>query len=317
MKSNLKALTLIGILALLLSFSAVTLADAADYPKGTIEIVSTSSAGGDNDFVARTYAEFLGKYWNTPVIVTNIKDRPTALNYVHDAEPDGYTILNTNDAFFVSSINETIDFTVEDMSIIGIHCFQAGSVLVCRAESGWKTIEDVRASAEATPDTYTMAVSYGSGTQVNGQMLLDEGFKVRLVDSDGASDRVAKLLGGHVDLATLSWADVEPYAQSGEWVVLGVMSTDRDSLCPDIPTLMEQGVNAGKNSYFFLSTAPGTDPEILAKWDEAIRAIHEDPEFHAKFIERYGADLSTFVSGDAARTDLLNSFELYQKVLAD
>jgi len=63
----------------LLQLSALALASCvgpgsadSNYPEKPIEILVGQGAGGSTDTVARTFAQFLGKYLEAPVIVRNM-----------------------------------------------------------------------------------------------------------------------------------------------------------------------------------------------------------------------------------------------------
>ncbi len=71
-------------------------AEAQDYPTKPIEIIVPFTPGGGTDLIARLLADYLGKKWAQPILVTNkpggggIIGARAALK---DSRPDGYTVL--------------------------------------------------------------------------------------------------------------------------------------------------------------------------------------------------------------------------------
>lgn len=251
------------------------------WPERTIEIVVPAAAGGANDLHARLYAQYFEKMFGVPVIVTNMKDggQAPAFRYVHDAEPDGYTLLHTHDAFFINQVNGSIDFGLEDMTNLGVTARICGQILVANASKGWTSFEDMVADAKANPDTITLGMSVGSTTQVMANMLIDAGVPVRTVDTSGASERVAMLLGGHIDLAFMGYSDLEQYVESGDFVPLCVAGSEREAACPDIPTAKELGYDVVFDSSYFMLTTPGVDQAIVDKLVKAYEEINAMPDY--------------------------------------
>lgn len=257
--------------------------DADKWPSKTIEIVVPASAGGANDLHARTYAKYFEEIWGVPVIVTNMKTggQAPAFRYVHDAEPDGYTILHTHDAFFINQVNGSIDFGVDDMTNLGITNRISGQVLVANTKSGWKSLDDVVKAARETPNRITVGMSVGSTTQVMANMMLDAGIPVKMVDTSGASDRVAQLLGGHIDLAFMGYSDMKQYQESGDFIPLCLLSSEREAGFPDIPTARELGYEIVFDSCFFMLTTPGVDQAIVDKIIDTIIEINAREDYAA------------------------------------
>ncbi len=261
------------------------------YPTRSVEILVPAAPGGNTDMVPRTYAKYLEKLWDVPIVITNMKSQ-TALCCIqtHDAEPDGYTLVTNTDSPFIEYASGGIEFPIDELSIIGIWGEFPGPILVVNSTSGWKTIEDFKAACEAKPDTLTIATNYTGNTRVMAEMLKKNGLNFRIVDSEGGSDRQAKILGGHVDAVLLSWSECKDYIASGELTALCCLDTERCSDYPDIPTAQELGYNVVYPTRHFLSTTPGVDKRIIKIWEDALIEISNDPDFQAEMRETVGAN---------------------------
>ena len=75
-------------------------------------------------------------------------------------------------------------------------------------------------------------------------------------------------------------SDVLPYVQSGQLKLIGVATQEREPVFPDVPTLIEQGIDFwAYGSIKGVAVAPGTPDEIIAYYEELFRQICEDPDF--------------------------------------
>ena len=285
-----------------------------DWPNRTIEIVVPASAGGANDLHARLYAQYLESMFGVPVIVTNMKDggQAPAFRYVHDAEPDGYTILHTHDAFFINQVNGSIDFGLDDMTNLGITAKIAGQILVTNTSNGWNSFEEMVAYAKANPDTVTLGMSVGSTTQVMANMLIDAGVPIRLVDTSGASERVTMLLGGHIDLAFMGYSDLAQYVESGDFAPLCVAASKREEACPDVPTAKELGYDVVFDSSFFMLTSPGVDQAIVDKLTSAFQEINTMPDY-IEAVYNIDQQVAVYIPPEAAEETMLSNVENLKK----
>lgn len=269
------ALALVMLFALCASASA----DGVWAPEGNVEILTPGTPGGDQDLAARHYAEWLSKYWGVNVVVTNISGDAAAMLTIHDAQPDGNSILYHTDAFLINVAKGSVDFTLDDVNITAVTGQLDGQVLVCRSELGWKTLDDLKAACDAEPDTHIVSIAYSKTTQIMGQMLVNSGVQCRLADSDGGSDRIAKLLGDFVDAAFLTYDAAKDYVDSGEFTILAIVQEERSDVCPDVPTAVEQGYDVVFPTTHFTILPKDASEEVIAGWQAAIKAANEDQEF--------------------------------------
>jgi tripartite-type tricarboxylate transporter receptor subunit TctC len=249
------------------------------YPTKTVEILVGASPGGDSDLFPRTYAKHLEKMWGVPIIITNYSMNVPACVRIHDAPADGYTALSINDGMLINMVTGVVDFTLDDLTVVGKHSELDGQIIAVRVNSGWNTLTDFAKACEEKPDTYTLAVANSSTTLVMGEMMKALGLKARLVDSDSGGDRLQKLLGGHIDAAFFGWGMIRDYVTSGQWKALCILEGERSKVCPQVPTAKEQGFNAVYPTRHVFYMPKGVDPRIVAEWDKALAALNKDPAF--------------------------------------
>src|SRR5699024_9383852 len=86
-----------------------------NYPDKTIEIVAPYTPGGDTDFNARAYSEFLSDELDVDVVIKNIEGTGGVVGSteVKDANPDGYTVLFMHPALIVNNVAGNSDYGID------------------------------------------------------------------------------------------------------------------------------------------------------------------------------------------------------------
>ena len=98
----------------------------------------------------------------------------------------------------------------------------------------------------------------------------------------GANEAKSNLLGGHVDAAGLSISDCLPLIADKKIVVIGICDAQRNAMMPDVPTFRELGVDVVWKTSRGYGFKKGTDPEIVAYFDELIKKVSENPDYAAE-----------------------------------
>jgi tripartite-type tricarboxylate transporter receptor subunit TctC len=71
------------------------------------------------------------------------------------------------------------------------------------------------------------------------------------------------------------------YFKSGDFVVLGLTSKQRNPLFPEVPTTAEQGLDLEFNKFFFVGMPKGTPKSIIDKFSAAMKRVVENPQYQA------------------------------------
>jgi tripartite-type tricarboxylate transporter receptor subunit TctC len=97
--------TVLALLALGLAFGSGTVASAQSYPSKPIHIVVPFAAGGITDVIARALGQRLAEAWGQQVVIDNRTGGTgqVGTESVARSAPDGYTLLVTADATFVTA----------------------------------------------------------------------------------------------------------------------------------------------------------------------------------------------------------------------
>ena len=95
---------------------------------------------------------------------------------------------------------------------------------------------------------------------------------------------VTDLLGGQIDFMITDTATGVPQIKGGKLRGLGVSTTKRNPLLPELPTLDEAGVKGFNLDAWAGLVAPArTPPAVVAKLNGALRKVIDSPEVQVKF----------------------------------
>ena len=211
----------IGVAVLLLAGALP--AAAQDYPTKPINLIIQYPPGGSTDLAARALANGAKKYLGQPLICENKSGGggTVGVALVAAKPADGYTIgITTGSPTIAYHMGKLSFHPINDLTPImrwGNYLFG----IVVRADSQWKTIQDLFRYAKQNPEK----VSYGSpgvGTPTflaMEELSLASGIKFTHIPAKGIAENNTALLGGHIDIISDSsgWA---PLVDGGKFRIL-------------------------------------------------------------------------------------------------
>lgn len=304
-------------LAILIPFVACfTFAQTATrWPTKPVQVIVPAGAGGDTDFNARTMAKYFEKITGKPMVITNMNGGggSIATSTVKNATPDGTVMLFGHiGQVIVNEVAGLIDYSYEDFDICCIPAIDKGSVLVASKKSGFKSVADVLAKDKANPGSVIYGTEMGGLTHLQGLIFQKmAGIQMKIVDVGSASDKITSLLGGRIDLASITYGAVKDYQTTGELVILAQFNDTRNELLGSIPTFKEQGVPFAMEKPYVMAFPKGTDPAIVEKMASIMKQITEIPEYASILRQTYSQPVSYLGTKEAIallkniRTDLM------------
>ncbi|QDA36050.1 tripartite tricarboxylate transporter substrate binding protein (plasmid) [Paracoccus liaowanqingii] len=274
------------------------------WPERTINVIIGASPGGDTDFNARTMARYFEEITGTGMVITNMPGggATIATSAVREADPDGYTMLFGHTGhLIVTEVSGLADYGIDEFEICCIPAIDQGAVFVASAASELTSVADVTARE---PGSVTFGTEFGGYSHLQGLIFQEgTGAEMTIVDTGSASEKIASLLGGRIDLAGIAYGAVQDYVEAGQMVVLGQPNEERNPLLGDVPTFAEQDVDFIMNNPYIIAFPDGTDPEIVAKMGEVMAQIAEVPEY-AEDLEQGFKQPVAFLPQDEAMTRL-------------
>lgn len=258
-----------------------------DYPKETVTVVCPYAAGGGTDLLARVFAEYATKKTGIPFIVTNITGGGTSIgtDFVHEAEPDGYTILFSHNVVLVNKwISGTTEYDHNGFVTGPMISEDVGSGFFCRADAPYNDFAELVEYSEAHPGEVIMAMETGAFSYAMVKDLMTQcGIQWNLVDAGGNGPKISALLGGQVDVIPNQYGTVKGYIESGDFKCLGFSGHERAELYPDVTTFEEQGVAAYHPGYTFTIQLPqGVDSKVVEFYDWLVYEMTMDEDAVAK-----------------------------------
>jgi tripartite-type tricarboxylate transporter receptor subunit TctC len=278
---------------------AATSAAAQNYPDHLIKIIVPFAAGGPVDVVARLVGQRMAPILGQNVIIENRLGGGGAIGAkaVANAEPDGYTLLfgNVSTLAVIPAVTKNRDYDPAKNFVPVAKVSDSPEVLVVKSSFPARSAQELVAMARKSPGT----LNFGSSGYGNATHLAGEWFKAKMsldivnIPYKGLSEVVTGVLAGQVKFVFGAIEGVMPHIQDGQLRPLAVTSEKRFALLPDVPSMIESGVDGFVISSFEGVVAPaGTPPAIVAKLNAAINEAVAHPEMRGQ-LERLGATPAT------------------------
>jgi tripartite-type tricarboxylate transporter receptor subunit TctC len=278
--------------ALAAALAAVSPALLAQTPDGTLRLVVPFGAGTTTDIISRIVGEGLGKALQQTVVVDNRAGAggSTGSDQVAKAAPDGRVVVMGTvgtHAINASLFRKLPYDPIKDFAPIALVGFTP-TLLVVGTDSPAKSLNDLKAMA-ARPEGVTFA-SAGNGTSghLAGEMLAQRlGVKMTHVPYKEGAMAMTAVMGRQVDLMFYHPAAVMPQIKGGKLRALGASSAQRSAAAPDVPTLLEQGLQDFDLVAWFMLYAPAaTPPATLANLRRAAASVLASSEVAGKLREQ-------------------------------
>jgi len=279
--------------ALAAALASTAFAAHAAYPERPITLVVPYAPGGAADTVARLVAAKLGPKLGTTVVVDNRAGASGTIgvSYVAKAAADGYTVLYDATPYSINPhLFPRLPYAADALQPLSL-VLLAANALIVKADSPYKTVNDLVAAAKAQPGKINFA-SGGSGTV---QRLAAELLRQKLnldmvhVPYKSGGPAITAIMGGQVDFMFATVAATSPQIEAGKLRALAVSSPQRSPRLPDVPTVAETvvpGYEALEWNGMFL---PAKTPQDVANTlQKALAEVVKDPELQQR-IQEMGA----------------------------
>jgi tripartite-type tricarboxylate transporter receptor subunit TctC len=288
------AATLLG-----MSFACAPAA-AQDYPTKPITLVVPFPAGGGNDALARLVAEKMSRALGQQVVVENRGGAggTIATRAVAKTAPDGYTILLTYTGTL--AINPSLYPNAgydprKDFAPIGLIASMPVALLANPAFPA-KTIGDVVAIAKKEGAKFNIGTSaVGTGGYLSAELFKSiTGVDAAIIPYKGTGQVMNDLLGNHVPIAFGVLPPALGNLQAGTLRAIAVLSPQRFSLLPDVPTANESGLPGFESVLHYGVLAPaGTPRPIIDRLNAALRALVDTEQVKQRILAEGGDPMTS------------------------
>ncbi|HTM60177.1 MAG TPA: tripartite tricarboxylate transporter substrate binding protein [Burkholderiales bacterium] len=264
------------------------------YPDKPVRVIVAFTPGGVTDIIARTLMPKLGELWKQPVVVEN---RPgaggsLAAQVVSRAPADGYTLLVHSSGYAINAaLQPMLPYDRKDLVDVAPLASQA-QVLVVNPASGIKSVGELIAAAKAQPGQVTYgSAGIGSGAHFNAEKFrIAAGIDLLHIPYKGGAEAINDTVAGRLVFTFNTVTLALPYIRDGRLAVLGVSSTQRSGLLPDVPTIAESGLPGFEFTFWNGLWAPaGTPVAITDQIARDLAQIVHTPDVRER-LTRLGAE---------------------------
>ena len=294
-----------------LSFAQKAQPSAAQpWPNKTVRIIVGFPAGSSPDLTARTLAEPLSRALGQPVIVENKVGAGgnIAADYVAKATDDHTIGLMINGNMTIARLlNPKLNYDplkdLTPISLIGV------SPLVLTAPTGspGASAQEFFVAARTAGDKWSYG-SPGVGTVGHiGMELLKSKTSINPVHVPypGYPQVATAMIGGQLQLSMMPPALAMAQIRAGKLRAIGVTSSGRSTLVPELPSMSEAGVQGFNLEIWNAVAGPNSLPKpVVAKLSALFSDIARSPEVRQKLFQQGWQVAGTSAEGLANRIKL-------------
>ena len=273
---------------------------AQDYPTRTITLVVPYPPGGGVDAMARVVAEKLSGVLGQQVVVDNRAGGSGLVGtrtFIKSA-PDGYTLFlgHTGSISINPSLYANAAFDPrKDFAPIGLIASMPVALLANPAFPA-KTIGDVVAIAKKEGAKFNIGTSaVGTGGYLSAELFKSiTGVDAAIIPYKGTGQVMNDLLGNHVPIAFGVLPPALGNLQAGTLRAIAVLSPQRFSLLPDVPTANESGLPGFESVLHYGVLAPaGTPRPIIDRLNAALRALVDTEQVKQRILAEGGDPMTS------------------------
>jgi len=294
---------------------AAGVAQAEDYPSRPIRVVVGFGPGAVADVILRVVATRMSQSLGQQLVVENRPGAGSSLGaeYVARAPKDGYTLLMCTVAQTINPAMNNLSFDFgKDLAPIALLA-NAPQMLVAHPSLPVNNVRELIALAKSRPDGVQYASSgVGTMSHLSGVLLNSAaGIQLQQIPYPGSAQSMTDVLAGRVPLMFGPVSTVWSNVQGGKLKALAVTQPKRAAIAPNVPTMIEAGVEGYSAGIWMGLLAPaGTSPEIVDKLSRAANEALKSKEvltlMAAQGVDPLGgtpAAFAQFIDGELKKWD--------------
>ena len=249
-------------------------------PTRPVEVVVHTGPGGGSDLLARAVVTMLEREKLVPVRM-QVVNKPggggsVAAAYLAEKAGEPHTIGFFTGVWLTGPLtSKEAKVTLRDLTPVSRLVLEPALIAV-KADSPYKTLGQFVAAAKETPGQ--LKQSGGSITSrdnvVRQQLQKASGVRWQFISFPGGGERIAALLGGHVDMMVIEPEEAGEHIRAGNMRVLAQVNATRLHGFPDVPTLKEAGFDVPPVPQVRGVVAPpGIPAANVAYWEDVFRRL--------------------------------------------
>ncbi|HEY2184088.1 MAG TPA: tripartite tricarboxylate transporter substrate binding protein [Xanthobacteraceae bacterium] len=280
------ATTVVALAAACLSLAVP--ASAQTYPSRQITLIVPFAPGGPADFLGRLVGQKMGEDLGQQIVVDNRPGANTiiAAQAVAKAAPDGYTLLMAIDGTLVMNpflYSKLAYDPFKDFVPVSLLAL-VPSALVGNINVPVNSIKELVEQEKAKPGTFQIGISTPT-SQVNvGLLNMMAGTNFGMVPYRGGTTQITGILAGDIPFGMESINVALPLWRDKRLKILGLVSAQRLSLAPEIPTIAESFPGYDLGIWQSIVAPAGTPAAAVNVLHASIRKVLAMPEIREKLL---------------------------------
>jgi putative tricarboxylic transport membrane protein len=287
-------------------------------PTKPVEAVVHTGPGGGSDVLARAVALMMEKEKLLPVRLQVVNKTggggAVAAAYMAEKKGDTHTIGFFTGVWLTNPLTSAeAKVTLKDLTPVARLVLEP-AVIAVKADAPYKTLGDFVNAAKQKPGE--LKQSGGSVTSrdnvVRQQLQKVSGARWQFISFPGGGERIAALLGGHVNMMVIEPAEAGEHIRAGNMRVLAQVTDRRLPAFPNVPTLKEAGFNVTPVPQVRgIVAPPGIPRENVAYWEGVFRKLTQT-ESWKKFLSD-----NQFEDGFQGAADLVKFYDQFSLQMRD
>jgi len=295
--------------------AATPLAHAQAWPLRPIRLVVPFAPGGAVDLSARTVAQAMSPRLGQQVLIDNRGGAGGNLGVelVTKAAPDGYTLVMATSGQVAINPHMYARMSFDPLKDLApiTPVGHALNVLCVHPALPVKSVKEYIALAKSSPGKLTFASGgTGASDHIATELFMSmAGIRMTHIPYKGGAPAMTDLLAGHVDSGFSTVATAIGPIRSNRLRALGLTSSKRFELLPQVPTIAEAGLPGYESvSWYGLFAPAGTSTDIVSRLNtEAVGALQAEEvrrrmvEFGVIPVSSSPEAFSTYIAADSQR----------------
>jgi tripartite-type tricarboxylate transporter receptor subunit TctC len=264
---------------------------AQSWPSKPIRAFIPFAAGSATDIVPRAVFEPLGAELGQSIIVENRGGAGGTLGIgaVVRANPDGYTILANSSAHTIAPwIVPSFPFDLAKDLSSALMIGQNANILIVSPSKGWRTVQDLVASAKAKPGSINYgSAGVGTATHIAAEKFrVAAGFEAVHVAYKGGAEALADIVAGRIDFYYCPISTALPFIEDKRVLALVASTATRAPELPDVPTSLDAGYpNSDLTIWYGVFMPSQTARAIVDKFHSAATKVLATPAMQQRLTQ--------------------------------
>lgn len=264
---------------------AAQAAERDDYPNRPVRMIVPFAPGGASDTVGRIIQPAMEDLLKQRVVVDNRGGAAgnIGVEIAVRASPDGYNFLLGNIGTMAINPNYYVKFPYRPLKdlIPVTQVVDVPGCVVTHPSVPAKNVKELIAHLKANPGklNYGAPAPSSANNLETIQFLNATGTKAeQIAYKGGAGPAMIGLLGNEVQMMFVTFSSAVNFAKQGRIRMLGVVSAERNSAYPEIPTMREQGLDMVVGSWQGIFVPTGTPKPVVNKLFKVSHDMMKDPQ---------------------------------------